>query len=538
MIEWIMVCVSTTSYSVYINGDLHGWFNGKRGLRQGDPLSPYLFTLVMEVLTLIVQRRVSATEVFQYHHHCEKQRIVNLCFADDLFLFARGHLDSVSVIMNALEEFKSVSGRVPSIPKSTTFFCNVPIALKSSILNLMPFAEGILPVRYLGVPLISFRLLYQDCRVLVEKLESRVFDWRNKFLSFARRLQLLMRGFLWCQVEMKKGKAKVAWDSVCTPQKEGGLGDVSWGWRKLLQIRHRVRPFIWHKIYNGKSASMWFDRWVDGCPLRDTFTIRNILRSGFSLTDSVSDLISNGYWRWPPDWSTRFPDVVSIPVPDLHESRDDLIVWRDDNGVCHPFSVALAWDSLRVRANVVDWYHVVWFSHCIPRHSIHLWLVIQNKLKTQDRLRQWDVGPSVDLNLLRCPLCSMVPDSHYHLFFDCSFSTQVWTQVQSLSGMDSIPPRMDDILAFLIPISKGRSVLSIIARIVLDATAYFLWMERNSRLFKKKFLTADKLVQAICSTVRLKLITFKFKKIATRSQLLLDRWKPPKKCIFHDGSAG
>ncbi|GKD09685.1 hypothetical protein Tco_1189370, partial [Tanacetum coccineum] len=152
-------------------------------------------------------------------------------------------------------------------------------------------------------------------------------------------LEQLMRGFLWCQVEMKKGKAKVAWDSVCTPQKEGGLGDVSWGWRKLLQIRHRVRPFIWHKIYNGKYASMWFDRWVDGCPLRDTLTVRNIVRSGFSLTDSVSDLISNGYWRWPPDWSTRFPD--------------DLIVWRNDNGVCHPFSVALAWDSLQVRANVV-----------------------------------------------------------------------------------------------------------------------------------------------------------------------------------------
>ncbi|GJR59889.1 uncharacterized protein Tco_1502051 [Tanacetum coccineum] len=191
MIEWIMVCVSTTSYSVCINGNLHGWFNGKRGLRQGDPLSPYLFTLVMEVLTLLLQRRVSLAEDFRFHHHCEKQRIINLCFADDLFLFARGHLDSVSVIMDTLEEFMNVSGLVPSIPKSTTFFCNVPIALKSSILNLVPFAEGTLPVRYLGVPLISSRLLYHDCKVLVEKLESRVNDWRNKFLSLAGRMQLV-----------------------------------------------------------------------------------------------------------------------------------------------------------------------------------------------------------------------------------------------------------------------------------------------------------------------------------------------------------
>ncbi|GJS23740.1 uncharacterized protein Tco_0452372 [Tanacetum coccineum] len=614
MIEWIMVCVSTTSYSVCINGNLHGWFNGKRGLRQGDPLSPYLFTLVMEVLTLLLQRRVSLAEDFRFHHHCEKQRIINLCFADDLFLFARGHLDSVSVIMDTLEEFMNVSGLVPSIPKSTAFFCNVPIALKSSILNLMPFAEGTLPVRYLGVPLISSRLLYRDCKVLVEKLESRVNDWRNKFLSLAGRMQLvrsvlssmhiywasvfilpvriisdleqLMRGFLWCQGEMKKGKAKVAWDSVCLPLKEGGLGirrleefntalmvshiwsilnardslwvqwiydyklqgrsfwdvpclgDVSWGWRKLLQIRSRVRPFIWHQIYNGRSTSMWFDRWADGCPLRDKLTVRNIVRSGLLLTDKVRDLISNGIWRWPSDWYDRFPDIVSIHVPPICESRDDCLVWRDNDGVNHPFSVALAWDCIRTRANNVDWFPVVWFSHCVPRHSIHLWLVIRKKLKTQDRLKQWDVGPCVDLNLLRCPLCNLVQDSHDHIFFECSYSLQVWLKIRILCGMDSIDARMDDILAFLIPISKGRSVVSIIARVVVAATTYFLWKERNSRLFSKKILSIDNLVESICSTVRLKLVTFKFKKISSTSRLLLDLWKVPKKCIDHDESVG
>ncbi|GKD52805.1 putative reverse transcriptase domain, reverse transcriptase zinc-binding domain protein, partial [Tanacetum coccineum] len=57
MIGWIMECVTTTSFSISINGSLHGFFKGKRGIRQGDPLSPYLFTLVMEILTLMLQRR-------------------------------------------------------------------------------------------------------------------------------------------------------------------------------------------------------------------------------------------------------------------------------------------------------------------------------------------------------------------------------------------------------------------------------------------------------------------------------------------------
>ena len=614
MVEWIMVCVTTTSYSICVNGDLHGWFNGKRGLRQGDPLSPYLFTLVMEVLTLILQKKVNNSPEFQFHHLCEQQRILNLCFADDLFLFARGHPDSVAVIMQALEEFKNVSGLVPSIPKSTAFFCNVPTALKASILQSMPFAEGSLPVRYLGVPLISSRLLYRDCKVLVEKLESRVNDWRNKFLSLAGRLQLirsvlssmhiywasvfilpsriihdleqLLRGFLWCQGEMKRGKAKVAWESVCKPKQEGGLGirrladfnnalmtthiwsilthkeslwvrwihsyklrgrsfwdvpclgDVSWGWRKLLAIRPKVRPYIWHKINNGRTTSVWFDMWCEISPIRNLLTNRDIIRAGFSLTDSVYDVLTHGNWRWPADWSTRYQNLFNIPVPNIVDEMEDRILWRDLEGTFRPFSVACAWDSLRMRSDLVEWVNVTWFPHCIPRHAIHLWLVIKHKLKTQDRLRESDVGPDVDLSLLRCPLCEVVPDSHPHLFFECQFSMQVWLQIRLLAGMDGVPPIMDDVLMAIIPTSKGRSVPSIISRLVLAATSYYIWLERNSRLFKRKKSTVDEVVQVIVHTIRLKLVTFKFKKITSRSRLLLDKWKIPSSCIIHEGSAG
>ncbi|GJR79997.1 hypothetical protein Tco_0150782 [Tanacetum coccineum] len=460
MVQWIMVCVSGASYSISVNGNVHGWFKGKRGLRQGDPLSPYLFTLVMEILTLLLQRKVRNSDEFQYHHLCEQQRIINLCFADDLFLFARGHPSSVSVIMDALEEFKQVSGLVPSIPKSTTYFCNVPNAIKASILNSMPFTEGVLPVRN------KFLSLAGRLQLIRSILSSMLIYWASVFILPSRivhDLEQLMRGFLWCQGEMKKRKAKVAWDSVCMPKHEGGLG-----------IR-RIEDF-------------------------------NIA------------LMATHIWS-------------------IFTHRESLWVkWVHTDGVLRPFSVACVWDTIRSRADMVYWYNVVWFSHCIPRHAIHMWLVIQQKLKTQDRLRQWDVGPSIDLNLLKCPLCDLVPDSHDHLFFECSFSSQVWSKVRVLCGMDAIPPHLSDVVAFIVPLSKGKTVVSIISRIVVAATSYYIWLERNGRLFKKKTSTPGQIVDVIFSTVRLKLVTFKFKKMSTKSRLLLDQWKIPSYCIVHDGS--
>ncbi|GKE42094.1 hypothetical protein Tco_1469378 [Tanacetum coccineum] len=170
MVSWIMECVATTSYSISINGSLHGYFKGKRGLRQGDPLSPYLFTPIMEVLTFMLHRRVREASSFTYHCHCLKLDLINLCFADDLFLFTHGDINSARVIKEALDEFKDASGLTSSMPKSTTYFCNVLNHTKLAILHILPFEEGRLPVKYLGVLLISSRLIFRDCKELIEKV--------------------------------------------------------------------------------------------------------------------------------------------------------------------------------------------------------------------------------------------------------------------------------------------------------------------------------------------------------------------------------
>ncbi|GKD95567.1 hypothetical protein Tco_1379464 [Tanacetum coccineum] len=88
-------------------------------------------------------------------------------------------------------------------------------------------------------------------------------------------------------------------------------------------LTHRESIWVkWLHTYKLKGCSFWdvpcrawFDRWADVCPIKDLLSNRDITRSGFSLDDSVSNLISDGVWRWPIDWLSRFPILAHLHVP-------------------------------------------------------------------------------------------------------------------------------------------------------------------------------------------------------------------------------
>nr|GFB81339.1 RNA-directed DNA polymerase, eukaryota, reverse transcriptase zinc-binding domain protein [Tanacetum cinerariifolium] len=186
MIQWIMTCVSSAAFTISVNGERFGYFKGGRGLRQGDPISLYLFTLVMEVFSLIMSRNVQSSPDFKYHVRCKELKLTHLSFADDLLVLCHGDLKSISMLKKALNEFSKVSGLLPNINKSIMFFGNVDKQAQRAILDELPFVVGKLPVKYLGVPLITKKI-----GILMDKVKNVVLDWKNKSLSYAGRLQLI-----------------------------------------------------------------------------------------------------------------------------------------------------------------------------------------------------------------------------------------------------------------------------------------------------------------------------------------------------------
>ncbi|GJZ88786.1 hypothetical protein Tco_0660568 [Tanacetum coccineum] len=104
--------------------------------------------------------------------------------------------------------------------------------------------------------------------------------------------------------------------------------------------------------------------------------------------------------------------------------------------------------------------------------------------------------------------------------------TLVWHYVRSMADMDLLPPTLHQIVTHLAPMAKHRTARSVIGRLLLAASAYFIWIERNNRLFKNSRKTLEEIRDCIMVTVHLKLLTFRFKNKAMVSSLLA-KWNMP-----------
>ena len=208
-------------------------------------------------------------------------------------VFVEGSKRSIEGALSVFGEFAKWSGLNISIEKSTVFMAGVVEEERSRILRNFPFAEGKLPVRYLGLPLMTKAMCKQDYVSLVEKIRSRISAWTCRFLSYAGRLQLinavlmsivnfwagvfrlpskcikeieqLCASFLWSGPVLKTSGAKVAWRDISKLKAEGGLGirslkEVNKVYGLKLIWRLMLGTSLWSKwiqIYVLKKKSFW-----------------------------------------------------------------------------------------------------------------------------------------------------------------------------------------------------------------------------------------------------------------------------------------
>ena len=351
-INWLKVCVTTCMHSVKINGALEGYFAANSGLRQGDPLSPYLFVLGMEVLNVCFARILSSSgSDFSYHWRCSSLNLTHLVFADDLMVFCKGNLSSFTRLFEAVSLFSSISGLNLSTGKCFCFFGNVPTDVKASVLSLSGFTEGTLPITYLGLPLVSKSLNARDCQPLIIKITKRIELWTNKFISQGGRLQLIdsilaaiqsywarflffpdkvvkrlssiFAKFLWAGKLDGKCVYKVAWRDCCYPKIEGGLG------LKDLYIWNTAAVLyqLWRII--NKADSLWIQWlyqyeikrkcfWTMSVPTASPWSWRIILKSRSRALNFIKYQpgTSSSFLLWHDPWLHGKPLLQHFTRPE------------------------------------------------------------------------------------------------------------------------------------------------------------------------------------------------------------------------------
>ncbi|RVX21636.1 putative ribonuclease H protein [Vitis vinifera] len=268
MDRWMWSCISTTKFSMLVNGVPVGFFLKFKRLRQGDPLAPYLFVLGMEVLSVLITRAVEGGFIHGYRIWRGRGQAVNishLLFADDTIVFCEAKKESLLYLSWILFWFEAASGLKINLDKSMV----IPVREVEGVLELaaeIGCRVGHLPTVYLGLPLRAPNRASFVWDGVEEKVRRRLALWKRQHLSkggritlikstlasiplyqmslfhmpksVARRLEKLQRDFLWGGANEGNKAHLVKWEVLFARAKEEL-------WKKVLEAKYGQEEFGW-----------------------------------------------------------------------------------------------------------------------------------------------------------------------------------------------------------------------------------------------------------------------------------------------------
>jgi hypothetical protein len=384
-IRWIRACVFAGNLSILVNGSPTNEFNIQRGLKQGDPLAPFLFLMVAEGFGGLMKKAVEDNVFKGFSCGGDGMVISHLQYADDTLCIGEASVQNLWVLKSILCGFHLASGLRINFGKSCLMGVNVRgefLELACSFLNCR---LGEIPFNYLGLPVGANPRRLSTWVPLVDYLKKRLSSWGKKHISLGGRIVLInsvlnaipifymsflkmpvqvvkvvtriQREFLWGGVKGGRKLSWISWKMVCREKKNGGLGvrDVKvvnmsllskWRW-KLLQndsalwkdvlVSRYGRRLLRHVNVNEspgtRLASSW---WRDICAVDKFVESKNWLDE--SISRRVNDGASTSFWlhRWigATSLGESFPRLFSLStqkegtVSDIAVGVGEGLVWN------------------------------------------------------------------------------------------------------------------------------------------------------------------------------------------------------------------
>jgi hypothetical protein len=349
-INWVRIHISSSSFSILINGSPFGLFTLERGLRQGDPLSPFLFILGTEVLSRLLMRQESQVLLRGIKIARTCAPISHLLFANDLILFAKATSAEVITLNFCLELYSHWSGQSTNISKLSIHFSkNTDITTINSISGIFPFKRASIFSKYMGLPLYFGKAKSAAFKDILEKLSGKIEGWRTKTLSqtgstiliksvvatipsytmstfllptsFTSDLDRIFKKIWWGFPKDKSRNLSLkSWSSICLPKEDGGLGfrrmhefnlslTTKLGWKLLsntgcLWVNQLQKKYIKYGNFISSlnpSSALWLWKGIQ--------KIKPFIFAGACLMDSQSSSSS----IWSSNWVLSLPSFKPIP---------------------------------------------------------------------------------------------------------------------------------------------------------------------------------------------------------------------------------
>ncbi|CAN6541494.1 unnamed protein product [Malus baccata var. baccata] len=484
----IKECISSVSFSFLINGSPTGHIHPERGLRQGDPLSPFLFLLCTEGFSSLIRKSMERGSLHGIRLTPSGNPLSHLFFADDSVLFGHATMEEAQGMVDVLNVYANGSGQNINLEKSSLFFGSTTSKRKKKKIGEtlgIHCRKGF--GKYLGLQSdfgMSKKVVFVEVR---EKIEARLAGWSEQFLSHAgkevlvkavamalpnyamscfklpigvcRDVERAIRNYWWRGNDQKKGIHWISWDRLMRHKKmiqnpssllasmlrekyfpdktfrEAGKGkNTSWGWKGIFEARRVLQHGIRWRVGDGTKIKIRDDPWF---PKPTTFLVkpRDCLQETM-----VSDLIEVNSRSWKREVILHgfsledTKHILSIPLSKF--GCCDRLVWH--HTVDGSYSVKTGY---RVAVSLLENGDLGKKGRGAPStHHISnqvwkgIWhLQVPNKIKFF-LWRCCNKALAVRHNLKRrhmridnvCGVCNLVDESENHLFFRCDLSQRLW----------------------------------------------------------------------------------------------------------------
>eukprot|EP00253_Pinus_taeda_P015299 PITA_15299 len=342
-IRWVLSCISTPNFSVLVNDTPSKTFKASKGIRQGDPISPFLFILAVEGLGKYLKQERVDGNIKGLRLWGNDLPITHQQFVDDIMLFGEPTVREVRNLKKALDLFAEASGMEINKDKSCTFIFNTVETVKRHLSRLLGFKQGDLPTKYLGNILDYSSKRLKNWQGILNKLTNRMANWTFRTLNIAGRIVLvksvlqaipiyplssmavpqgvcgkireILRKFIWGGSSNQKKWALVSWKHLIKHKEEGGLGlrDPS----KLNKILGAKLWWHWLRGGNDLWKQLWRYKYNMPSSPEEIYRIQEIPRGSniWELASQNRDIVNdNIFWEiragkeanfWDEKWHQR-----------------------------------------------------------------------------------------------------------------------------------------------------------------------------------------------------------------------------------------